>query len=277
MARARVGTSGFSYPEWRPSFYPEKLPQDEFLAYYAARFSTVEIDRTFYRMPNAKTIDAWKAAAPEGFRFAIKASRRITHAEKLALPSQALPYLVRIVSGLGDRLGAVLFQTPPTLRCDLGRLEKFLAELPSGFPSAFEFRHDSWLTEEVYELLRRHGAGLVIHDADDHTTPLVVTARLSYLRLRKSEYSAEDLAAWRDRARAWVADGVDVYMYVKHEDNPDAPLIALELARGLDVPLNAATAGPVARERREDPAPPPAPARRGRPSASASGRGRSRS
>jgi len=233
MTRARVGTSGFSYPEWRPSFYPEGLPQDEFLAYYADRFSTVEIDRTFYRMPNAKTIDAWKAAAPEGFRFAIKASRRITHGEKLAVPSQALPYLVRTVSGLGDRLGAVLFQAPPTLRCDLDLLGKFIAELPSGFPSAFEFRHESWLTDEVYELLRRHGAGLVIHDADDHTTPLVVTARLSYLRLRRSAYSPEDLASWRERARSWVAGGVDVYIYIKHEENPDAPRIALDLAGGL--------------------------------------------
>jgi len=137
------------------------------------------------------------------------------------------------VSGLGDRLGAVLFQLPPWLRCDLDRLEKFLEELPAGFPSAMEFRHASWLTDEVYDRLRRRGVGLVIHDADDHTTPLVVTARLSYLRLRKSAYSPEDLAAWRERARVWVAEGVDVYMYVKHEDNPDAPRIALDLANGM--------------------------------------------
>jgi uncharacterized protein YecE (DUF72 family) len=233
MAQARVGTSGFSYAEWRPSFYPEKLKEEEFLEYYATRFTTVEIDSTFYRLPNAKKIDAWKAATPEGFRFALKASQKITHREKLAVPSEALAYLVRIVSGLGDRLGAVLFQLPPWLRCDLDRLEKFLEELPAGFPSAMEFRHASWLTDEVYDRLRRRGVGLVIHDADDHTTPLVVTARLSYLRLRKSAYSPEDLAAWRERARVWVAEGVDVYMYVKHEDNPDAPRIALDLANGM--------------------------------------------
>lgn len=233
MARAWVGTSGFSYPEWKPSFYPEKLPQEEFLAYYASRFATVEVDRTFYRMPNAKTIDAWKAATPEGFRFAIKASQKITHREKLAVPSEALSYLVRILAGLENRLGAVLFQLPPWLRCDLDRLEKFLAELPADFPSAIEFRHASWFVDEVYDLLRRRGVGLVIQDADDHTTPLVVTARLSYLRLRKSAYSPEDLASWRERARAWVADGVDVYTYIKHEDNPDAPRIALDLASGL--------------------------------------------
>jgi uncharacterized protein YecE (DUF72 family) len=233
MAQARVGTSGFSYSEWQPSFYPEKLKKDEFLAYYASRFTTVEIDRTFYRMPNAKTIDSWKAATQGGFRFALKASQKITHREKLAVPSEALAYLVRIVSGLEDRLGPVLFQLPPFLRCDLERLEEFLEALPAGFPSAFEFRHASWFTDEVYGLLRRRGAGLVVHDADDQTTPLLVTARLSYLRLRKSAYSSEDLASWRERARAWVAEGVDVYMYIKHEENPDAPRIALDLANGL--------------------------------------------
>jgi uncharacterized protein YecE (DUF72 family) len=232
MARARVGTSGFSYDEWKPSFYPEGLKKDEYLGYYAARFATVEVDRTFYRMPNAKTLDAWKAATPDGFRFAIKASQKITHFEKLGVPSEALAYLVRILSGFEDRLGVVLFQLPPVLRIDLHRLETFLAELPEGFPSAFEFRHDSWFTDEVYALLRHRGAGLVIHDSDEGTSPLVVTSRLSYLRLRRSAYSPEDLASWRERARAWVADGLDVYMYIKHEDNPDAPRIALDLAQG---------------------------------------------
>ena len=233
MARAWVGTSGFSYPEWKPSFYPDDLPKERFLEYYASRFSTVEVDRTFYRMPNTKTIDAWKAETPDGFRFAIKASQRITHREKLAVPSEALPYLVRAVSGLEEKLGAVFFQLPPWFRCDLALLETFLEQLPAGFPSAMEFRHVSWLTDEVYALLRRRGVGLVIHDADDHTTPLVVTSGLAYLRLRKSVYSAEDLASWRERARGWVAEGVDVYMYIKHEENPDAPRIALDLANGL--------------------------------------------
>jgi uncharacterized protein YecE (DUF72 family) len=233
MARAWVGTSGFSYPEWKPSFYPDELSKEKFLEYYASRFSTVEVDRTFYRMPNAKTIDAWKTETPDGFRFAIKASQRITHREKLAVPSEALPYLVRIVSGLEEKLGAVFFQLPPWFRCDLALLETFLEQLPAGFPSAMEFRHASWLTDEVYALLRRRGVGLVIHDADGHTTPLVVTAGLAYLRLRKSVYSPEDLATWRERARGWVSEGIDVYIYIKHEENPDAPRIALELASGL--------------------------------------------
>jgi uncharacterized protein YecE (DUF72 family) len=234
VTRAWVGTSGFSYPEWKPSFYPEKLKAEEFLEYYASKFATVEVDRTFYRMPNAKTIDAWKAATPAGFRFAIKASQKITHREKLAVPSEALAYLIRILGGLENRLGAVLFQLPPWLRFDLDRLQKFLEALPAdGFPSAMEFRHASWFVNEVYALLRSRGVGLVINDADDDSTPLVTTGRLSYLRLRKSPYSPEDLTSWRERARAWVADGLDVYMYVKHEDNPDAPRIALDLASGL--------------------------------------------
>ncbi len=233
MPRAWVGTSGFSYAEWRPSFYPEDQPKEEFLSYYASRFKSVEIDSTFYRMPNAKTIDGWKAATGEGFRFAIKASQKITHRERLKVPSEALDYLTGTVSRMGDRLGALLFQLPPYFRLDLGRLESFLAALPLGLPCAMEFRHESWFTEEVYDLLRRSGAGLCVHDADDHTTPLIVTAPLAYLRLRRSVYSPEDLEFWRERVRAWVEGGADVYAYVKHEDNPDAPRIALELQQGL--------------------------------------------
>lgn len=233
MARAWVGTSGFSYPEWRPSFYPEGLPKEEFLSYYASRFSSVEIDSTFYRMPNAKTIDGWKAATGEGFRFAVKASQKITHRERLQVPSEALAYLADTVSRLGDRLGALLFQLPPYFRLDLERLQRFLAALPAGLPCALEFRHASWFTEEVYDLLRRSGAGLCVHDADDHTTPVLVTGRLAYVRLRRSAYSPEDLGSWKERARAWVEEGCDVYAYVKHEDNPDAPRIALELQQGL--------------------------------------------
>ena len=152
-------------------------------------------------MPNAKTIDAWKAATPEGFRFAIKASQKITHREKLAVPSETVSYLVRILAGLEDRLGAVLFQLPPWFRCDLELIEKFFDALPVDFPSVMEFRHASWFVDEVYELLRRRGVGLVINDGDDGTTPLVVTARLSYLRLRKSAYSPEDLTSWGARTR----------------------------------------------------------------------------
>jgi uncharacterized protein YecE (DUF72 family) len=233
MPRAWVGTSGFSYKEWKPSFYPADLPDKQFLAHYATRLRSVEIDYTFYRMPNAKTLDAWKAATPETFRFAVKASQKITHWERLQVPSEALAYFTGIVPRLGERLGVVLFQLPPFFRSDLSRLDTFLGALPADLPRAFEFRHASWFTPEVYEVLRRHSAGLCIHDADESCTPLELTAGLVYVRLRKSTYAPPDLEAWRARIREWVARGAEVFAYVKHEENPDAPQIALALAEGL--------------------------------------------
>lgn len=233
MPRAWVGTSGFRYKEWKPSFYPADLSERQFLSYYASRLCSVEIDSTFYRMPSARTLDAWKAATPETFRFAIKASQKITHWERLRVPSEALAYFTGTVPGLGARLGVVLFQLPPSFRSDLSRLDAFLGALPADLPRAFEFRHASWFTPEVYEILRRHGAGLCIHDADESCTPLELTANLVYVRLRRSTYAPPDLEAWRARIREWVARGVEVFAYVKHEDNPDAPQIALALAEGL--------------------------------------------
>lgn len=233
MARAWIGTSGFSYPEWKSIFYPEKLPQDGFLPFYASRFNSVEIDYTFYRMPNEKTIQAWKTRTPDDFRFALKASQRITHRERLAVPSEALDYFLKTVSGLDARLGMVLFQLPPFFRCDLGRLEAFLGALPGEIPRAFEFRHQTWESEDVWRLLEAHGAALCIADTDDGTTPLRLTAATSYVRLRRSEYSAEQRQEWQGRIRAWVDSGADVFAYIKHEDNPNAPLIAQEFAEGL--------------------------------------------
>lgn len=232
MAQAWIGTSGFSYKEWKPAFYPEDLPDKEFLRYYASRLNSVEIDRTFYRMPNAKTIDAWKADAGETFRFALKASRRITHFERLKVPSDSLTYLVGIVARLESRLGVLLFQLPPFLQRDTERLERFLEALPPDLPCAFEFRHESWFADDVYQLLRQRNAALCIHDADELTTPLVLTAPRAYVRLRRSDYPPETLGEWRERIRGWTGQGVDVYAYVKHEENPDATRIALDLAQG---------------------------------------------
>ena len=234
MARAWIGTSGFSYKEWRPAFYPEKMSDKEFLAFYASRLRSVEIDRTFYRMPNASTIDGWAERTPEAFRFAIKASQKITHFERLRLPSEALDYLVGIVARLEQRLGVLLFQLPPNLKRDDGRLTAFLEALPPGLPRAFEFRNASWFTEEVYEILRKANAGLCIHDADEGEAPLVTTAGLVYVRLRRSDYPSALLDEWRERIRGWTGRGLEVFCYVKHEDNPDAPRLALELAQGLD-------------------------------------------
>jgi uncharacterized protein YecE (DUF72 family) len=233
MARIWLGTSGFSYKEWRPMFYPDGLSEKQFLQHYSSRLNSVEIDYTFYRMPSVKTIESWKIAAPEDFRFTLKASQQITHRQRLKVPSEALDYFVNVVPGLETRLGLVLFQLPPFFKCDLSRLEMFLAALPRGVASAFEFRHDSWFVEDVYALLRKYLVGLCIHDADDHTTPAEITAPFTYVRLRRSEYSEGQRHEWQDRIRRWAQDGIEVFAYIKHEDNPEAPLIALEFAKDL--------------------------------------------
>ena len=225
------GTSGFSYKEWRPIFYPDGLSDKQFLRYYATQFNSVEIDYTFYRMPSVKTIDAWKTATPENFKFTLKASQQITHRERLKVPSDALDYFLSVVPGLGSRLGMVLFQLPPFFKFEAQKLETFLSVLPRGIPSAFEFRHDSWFNADVYLLLRKHNVALCIHDADDHTTPMEITAGFTYIRLRRSEYSPAQRLEWQDRIRGWARDGIDVFAYIKHQDNPKAPLIALEFAK----------------------------------------------
>ena len=236
MADIWFGTSGFSYKEWKGSFYPADLSDRQMLPYYATQFNSVEIDSTFYRLPTGKMLEAWKAATPETFRFTIKASQQITHRERLRVPSEALAYLTGAVPALGSRLGLVLYQLPPFFRSDVPRLEAFLAALPGGVPAAMEFRHDSWFVAEVYDLLRRYGAALCIHDADEHTTPVEITARTAYVRLRRSRYSEEQREEWRQRIRGWSESGIEVFAYIKHQDNPGAPQIALEFAQGLTGP-----------------------------------------
>jgi uncharacterized protein YecE (DUF72 family) len=237
MTAIWFGTSGFSYKEWKPSFYPQDLPDKQFLRYYSGRLNSVEIDYTFYRMPTAKTIEAWKLATPDNFRFTLKASQQITHRQRLKVPSEALDYWLSVVPGLDQRLGMLLYQLPPFFKCDIPRLEMFLAALPRGIRSAFEFRHDSWFVDDVYQLLERHHVGLCIHDADDRTTPMRLTAPFTYIRLRRSEYPEDLRSEWQDRLRGWARDGIEVFAYIKHEDNPEAPLIALEFAQGFDSSL----------------------------------------
>ena len=232
MARVWIGTSGFSYKEWKGSFYPADLPDREMLSYYATRFRSVEIDSTFYRMPSAKTLDAWRDATPEDFRFALKASRQITHRQSLKVPSDALSYWTGAIPALGPRLGLALYQLPPFFKCDIPRLQAFLEVLPAGQPAGFEFRHDSWFVPEVYGLLERHGLALCIHDSEEGCSPLEITALCTYVRLRRTVYTPEQREEWRSRFRKWADSGIDVFAYIKHKDNPDAPRIALEFAEG---------------------------------------------
>jgi uncharacterized protein YecE (DUF72 family) len=233
MSPIWIGTSGFSYREWKPLFYPRDVPDKGFLAYYVTRLNAVEIDSTFYRIPSPKTIATWSGVAPESFRFGIKAPQRITHFERLATPSEANEVFLRVLEPLGPRLGMVLYQLPPNARADRTKLSRFLDALPTSLPCAFEFRHASWFTPEVFTILRERGVGLCIHDQDDDPPVLEITAPRTYVRLRRDQYDADARIHWQSVIQRWANSGTEVFAFVKHKDNPRAPLIALELAEGL--------------------------------------------
>jgi uncharacterized protein YecE (DUF72 family) len=211
-----TGTSGFSYKEWVGPFYPEKLPPDEMLKYYAGRFSTVEINNTFYRRPAPSMLAGWLEQVPQAFSFTLKAPRRITHVERLRESESSVAEFLKRAGGLGTRLGVVLFQLPPFLKKDLPRLQAFLDLLPRDRRVAFEFRNDTWQDEEVYGLLRSRGALLCVTDTDEGETPYVTTAPSGYVRLRRTHYSDDDLRAWAERIAAAPVERT--YVYFMHED-----------------------------------------------------------
>lgn len=233
-ARLWVGASGYSYKEWKGNFYPQTMKPDAMLAFYAQRLPSVEINNTFYQMPKAAVLEQWAAATPDDFRFAIKASRRITHDARLKADAAAdsVAYLYRTLEALGGKRGPVLFQLPPYLKKDLPRLTDFLQVLPEGHQAAFEFRSGSWFDDDVYAALKAAGASLVLSEReDDKPPPLVETAPWGYLRLRLEEYSESDLAQWAQRLSdtAWQ----NTHVYFMHE--PTAPPYAetlLRLAKG---------------------------------------------
>ena len=175
--RLHIGTSGYNYPEWRGTFYPEDLPAKKMFAFYAERFDTVEINYTFYRMPTPKTTAGWRDQAPEGFQYVLKAPRRITHDKRLRDCAEDVAFFCESARGLGPHMAPLLFQLPPSLKCDVPRLEAFLQLLPDDVRAAFEFRHESWHDETVFAQLRARGAALCIADFGDRTTPMAVTAR----------------------------------------------------------------------------------------------------
>jgi len=217
-----AGTSGYSYKEWKGVFYPEDLPNDQMLAYYAKHLTAVEINNTFYRMPRTAVLENWAACVPEDFRFVIKAPRRITHQQRLQSAEDSVRYLIASLSALGNKLGAVLFQLPPSLRCDRDRLADFLDTLPHTLPTAFEFRHPSWHDEAIYTLLAERGVALCAAEDDDNPGPeRIVTAPWLYLRLRKADYTDQALKDWARRGQATgVASG---YAFFKHEDEATGP------------------------------------------------------
>lgn len=213
-----LGTSGFAYPEWKGDFYPADLKSDAMLPFYAGRFTSVEINYTFQRNPTVPTVERWVSQTPEGFAFSLKAHRRITHERRLADVGEPLAFFLSSVERLGRRLGAVLFQCPPSLAADLGRLEAFLALLPQDRRFAMEFRHPSWNTGEVKEGLAKRGVAWCVADTDDADAPLERTAPgFAYLRLRKTAYDDESLARWAEAIAETLDDGADVYCYFKHE------------------------------------------------------------
>jgi len=225
-----AGASGYSYKEWKGNFYPEGIRPDAMLAWYAERLPTVEINNTFYRMPKTSVLESWAQSTPEGFRFAIKASRRITHMARLKAESaaEAVGFLYRNLAALGAKRGPVLFQLPPFLKKDLPRLSEFLRLLPEGHGAAFEFRNDSWFCDDVYDMLKGAGAVLCLSEREDNAPPpLVQTAPWGYVRLRLEAYSDGDLEQWATRleATAWR----EAYVYFMHE--PTAPAYARTLMR----------------------------------------------
>jgi uncharacterized protein YecE (DUF72 family) len=225
----RIGTSGYNYPEWRGSFYPDKFPPGKMLAYYAERFDTVEVNYTFYRMPNAKTIAGWVAETPDGFSFTLKAPQRITHFARLRDIGDPLRYFLDTAAGLGPKLGPVLFQLPPNFKKDLARLGGLLERLPDGLRCALEFRHESWFADDVYERLRAANAALCVADTEEATTPLEVTADWGYLRLRDQGYTAHDLEGWSRRIGELRSRWRDTFVYFKHEEAGTGPAFARQL------------------------------------------------
>jgi len=229
-----IGTSGYNYPEWRGSFYPAGLPSARMLPYYAARFPTVEINYTFYRLPTEKVLAGWSAATPDGFRLTLKAPRRITHEARLRDCQEPVDLFCRLALSLGPRLGVVLFQLPPNLKKDLGRLEAFVSWLPPNLRAAFEFRHDSWHDDEVFALLRAKNAALCLADSERLSAPLVATASYGYLRRRDEGYEAADLQAWAQHIAGLSADWSDCFVYFKHEEKGVGPQLAATLMADLE-------------------------------------------
>ena len=221
-----VGTSGYSYKEWKGPFYPEKLPAKDMLRFYAEKLPAVEINNTFYRLPKESVLENWSEQVTEGFRFSIKASRRITHFKRLKDAADETGYLLRTIEALGDHLGVVLFQLPPNLKCDLDRFDAFLDILPAGTRAAFEFRHPSWHDEPVVERLRERAFALVCVDSDDASDDVVSTAPWGYLRLRRAGYLPADLVhtAREIEKTRWE----EAFVFFKHEDEGAGPMLAAQ-------------------------------------------------
>jgi uncharacterized protein YecE (DUF72 family) len=233
-----VGTSGYNYPEWKGSFYPEKLPAAKMLPYYAERFPTVEINYTFYRAPNEKILQGWDAATPERFKLTLKAPKRITHDARLRDCGDRVRQFLETAAVLGPKLGALLFQLPPNLKKDLALFDAFLETFPPRVCAAFEFRHASWLDEEIYARLRARNLALCVADSEKLSTPVEVTAHYAYFRLRDEGYGPADIERWARVIEERTSQCRDVYVYFKHEESGKGPEFARTLMRALQLSLD---------------------------------------
>ena len=240
MSSHYVGTSGWSYDHWTGSFYPEQLPAEERLRHYAGRLHSTEINYSFYQLPAAATLRNWRAVVPEGFVFAAKASRYITHMKKLKDPEAGLSQFLPRMDLLEDRLGPILFQLPPRWRCNIDRLKAFLATLDRAHRYAFEFRDQSWINVQVLDLLAEHKAAFCIYELDGFESPQAITADFVYLRLHgpygayRGDYDRQTLGRWADRMAGWLDQGCDVYGYFDNDEAGYAAGNALTLCGLLD-------------------------------------------
>jgi uncharacterized protein YecE (DUF72 family) len=233
MSRLFAGTSGFAYASWKPDFYPAKLAAKQFLTYYSSRLNCVEINYTFRMLPKLTTLTGWVEGTPETFVFCPKAHMRLTHILKLRDAGAFTELFLKTIDPLRvkGRLGPILFQLPPTLKCDPGLLAAYLQLLPDIYRYAFEFRHASWLNDEVYALLEKHGIALCLAESDRFEVPKVFTANFVYSRLRKENYSDEERAGIAENAKALLNSGRDLYLFFKHEETPAGALYAEELLK----------------------------------------------
>jgi uncharacterized protein YecE (DUF72 family) len=236
MAELFVGTSGWAYPTWKPDFYPEKLAQKKFLGFYATQLNTVEVNFTFRQLVKETTIQNWIKETPAHFRFGAKAHQVITHIKRLKGTQDFVARFLATIEPLASagKLGPVLFQLPPNLKADIPLLKDFLPLLPRALPTAFEFRHASWFTDETWEALRSHGAALCVAETEERTTPDVTTGAFAYYRFRKPTYSGDERTAMLTRIREHIAAGRDVFAYFKHEETAQGAVYAVELGREID-------------------------------------------
>jgi uncharacterized protein YecE (DUF72 family) len=230
--RYLIGTSGYNYPEWRGSFYPDKFPTAKMLAFYSERFNTVEVNYTFYRIPTPALLDGWARGTPEAFTFTLKAPRRITHDAKLQRVEDLTQTFCRTAATLGSKLGVLLFQLPPTMKRDDAILGAFIDTLPEGTRAAFEFRHESWHDPAVFDALRRRNLALCIADSEKMSTPVIATADYGYFRLRDEGYRPADIETWARTIRGLAGIG-DAYVYFKHEEQGKGPEFAQLLMTAL--------------------------------------------